>query len=275
MQRNALGAVFAFLTLIPSVSRAQDLMPLAGSDGLYCKRQGTLGEVVKPDSAAQMQPVNLALERKSLLRILQTSKKQLAQAQAALALARKKKGKQRQNEIRQLSKKIEKLSQTLAEKSALSELLDRCELGTLLPPLTSCFPLGSACDDGNSCTSNDSCTATGCTGTPFSGESIKCGVGACERSMPSCLNGSSQICIPGTPISEVCNGYDDDCDGVIDEDLGQTSCGVGACATTVENCVRGHTRTCFPKPPIPGELCNGVDDNCNGVIDEGACPPPV
>jgi hypothetical protein len=33
-----------------------------------------------------------------------------------------------------------------------------------------------------------------------------------------CINGEQQQCVPGAPLSEICNGIDDDCDGSIDED---------------------------------------------------------
>jgi len=54
----------------------------------------------------------------------------------------------------------------------------------------------------------------------------------------------------------------------VDEGLGSTTCGVGACQTTVENCVGGVTQTCTPGTPST-EVCNGIDDNCNGIVDEG------
>src|SRR5206468_3006293 len=49
--------------------------------------------------------------------------------------------------------------------------------------------------------------------------------------------------------------------------LGSTSCGVGACARTVSNCAGGVAQTCTPGAPS-SETCNGIDDNCNGTIDE-------
>lgn len=41
-----------------------------------------------------------------------------------------------------------------------------------------------------------------------------CGRGECERSVQKCANGQTQICIPGSPTTEICgNKIDDDCDG--------------------------------------------------------------
>ena len=50
-----------------------------------------------------------------------------------------------------------------------------------------------------------------------------------------------------TPGVELCNGFDDDCDGVTDEDYASvpTTCGVGACSSTGTTCWRP---TCKASP---------------------------
>jgi hypothetical protein len=68
--------------------------------------------------------------------------------------------------------------------------------------------------------------------------------------------------------AEACNARDDDCDGVVDDNLGNTVCGVGACARTVNNCADGVPQTCTPGTPT-SEACNGLDDDCDGSADEG------
>jgi hypothetical protein len=50
---------------------------------------------------------------------------------------------------------------------------------------------------------------------------------------------------------------------------GTQTCGVGACTNTVNQCANGAPVTCSPLPPGT-ESCNDVDDNCNGVVDDGA-----
>src|SRR5262249_52236961 len=46
-----------------------------------------------------------------------------------------------------------------------------------------------------------------------------------------------------------------------------TTCGVGGCARTVNSCVAGVPQTCVPGTPSP-EVCDGIDNNCNGQTDE-------
>jgi len=69
------------------------------------------------------------------------------------------------------------------------------------------------------------------------------------------------------PGGEVCNGLDDDGDGVIDDGIPDLQCGVGACAATTAGCEGGVPSQCFPGTPT-AEVCNGLDDDCNGMIDD-------
>jgi len=70
------------------------------------------------------------------------------------------------------------------------------------------------------------------------------------------------------PTPEVCDGRDNNCNGVVDEGLGTTTCGMGACQRTVDNCVAGRTQSCVPGAGTQ-EICDGLDNNCNGTVDEG------
>lgn len=87
--------------------------------------------------------------------------------------------------------------------------------------------------------------------------------------------------------TEVCNGIDDNCDGVIDpenskdcnayyKDMDGDGYGIDAskCLCVSEGkfsaLERGDCDDSNNKV-FPGakEICNGIDDNCNGIIDEG------
>lgn len=73
--------------------------------------------------------------------------------------------------------------------------------------------------------------------------------------------------------TEVCDGNDQNCDGRIDEAFPEqgTACptGVpGVCATGVSICLAAGALACQQTVMPSTELCNGLDDNCNDVIDE-------
>ena len=88
---------------------------------------------------------------------------------------------------------------------------------------------------------------------------------------------------PDTP--ESCNGLDDDCDGQIDEGFtvyqwyyDDDEDGFGDPSTVIESCevisgMIADNTDCDDNDagynPDTPELCNGLDDNCDGQIDEG------
>jgi hypothetical protein len=85
-------------------------------------------------------------------------------------------------------------------------------------------------------------------------------------------NGCEYRCTPAVPSTEICNLVDEDCDGNIDEGNpgGGGSCGVdtGECARGTLTCVAG-TVTCTGGASPTTELCNGLDDDCDGNVDQG------
>ncbi|MCA9539281.1 MAG: hypothetical protein KC620_10370 [Myxococcales bacterium] len=108
---------------------------------------------------------------------------------------------------------------------------------------------------------------------PNLGAPCSVGVGACRRT-------GETVCTPdeadtecsvraGNPSDEVCNGRDDDCDGQADEGLNGAPCMTGqpgACGMGTQRCLNDRI-ICDGPAPMP-EQCNGIDDDCNGTVDD-------
>ncbi len=116
------------------------------------------------------------------------------------------------------------------------------------------------------------------------GDTQACGrdAGACVAGVRRCVAGVYGACEGEVaPVPEQCNGVDDDCDEVTDESFGlgdMCQVGLGACVSEgVWACAPPGAvgRVCTAEP-VQGraELCNRVDDDCDGETDEGL-PPTV
>ena len=113
---------------------------------------------------------------------------------------------------------------------------------------------------------------------PGVGDVCSAGVGGCQRNgvwvcdlVEQALACNAQA---GQPGVETCDGIDNDCDTLTDEGLG-----LGAVCTVGQGaCQRQGAMVCGPGGAVQcsavagnatPETCDGVDNNCNGSIDEG------
>ncbi len=99
--------------------------------------------------------------------------------------------------------------------------------------------------------------------------------GICAAGVLECINGQLICEAQSLPLTELCNGLDDDCNGEVDNGNpgggGQCDSGQpGICSPGTENCVDGAV-VCVANLQPGGESCNGLDDDCDGTADDG-CP---
>jgi hypothetical protein len=148
---------------------------------------------------------------------------------------------------------------------------------------------GSDCDDTNpainvrgseACNGvDDDCDGMVDDNLPMGGP-CEVGLGACQRTgtlVGACdSSGGGQMCdaTAGTPAEETCNMIDDDCDGRVDDDVpGAPPCtvGLGACERSGSQvCTGGSFSGCSVSAGASApEACNSVDDDCDGVVDNG------
>lgn len=129
------------------------------------------------------------------------------------------------------------------------------------------------CNDGSLCTSDDACAGGVCAGIRIDGDGDTYGPGAdCGG---DCDDTRAAVHPGGT---EFCNGLDDDCAGTTDDGTGMF-CALGSsrgCVTTGPGGSCGGTETCTDACAWSGvcelaatDSCNGSDDDCDGLTDEG------
>ncbi len=117
---------------------------------------------------------------------------------------------------------------------------------------------------------------------PVCGDGVVQAGEECDLASRSCVTGCGsgglQPCLPTCQWAgcmnppESCNGVDDDCDGVVDNGF---ACAAGTTVPCTNNCGAPSMGMCSAScaPPGPGscvnptEICNGLDDDCDGTID--------
>ena len=109
----------------------------------------------------------------------------------------------------------------------------------------------------------------------WAGQACGSDIGACKAGREICYEGQ-KICDgreEGTP--EQCNGVDDDCDGLVDNIDGLELCYTaspetlahGECRAGIMECVSGELTCMYERVPTT-EICDGLDNDCDGMIDE-------
>ena len=124
-------------------------------------------------------------------------------------------------------------------------------------------------DCGIACAAGDVCDGGNCQFTCAEG----------TKDIDGLPGNRCEYACPRWPVAEeTCNGIDDDCDGVIDDHLGDTGAACsdgcpngecqGACTEGEIQCV-GGALVCRGGTLPSFETCNGIDDDCDGTVDNG------
>ncbi len=148
-----------------------------------------------------------------------------------------------------------------------------------------CFNPGDQCDNtDNNCVSGVDEGQLKC-GNPLACPTTE----VCDGVDNDCdgLVNEGGVCGTCVVSAEVCDGCDNDCDGIIDDGIAPIACGL----PTPANCAGTKACTLSGTPVAPGgcmspggfgpcnnnpqtEVCDSVDNDCDGIVDDGIAPVP-
>jgi len=167
-----------------------------------------------------------------------------------------------------------------------------CEAGALVcfggvePSDELCDGVDNDCDEAIDETPDGTPLRRACYGADPATE----GVGLCRGGEETCADGAWPGACDGqiVPVEESCDGQDNDCDTLVDEDdegepLARAcydddpaTLEVGLCRGGVETCLGGAWPGSCEGQVLPTEeVCDGDDNDCDGFTDEDALGPPL
>ena len=140
-------------------------------------------------------------------------------------------------------------------------------------------PDATACNDGLSCNGTETCDVNlGCKkGVALAfDDGVACTVDTCDepgvaKHTPDLSKCTGPSCITYTKCDLV-----QGCLGTITGCLIDGQCfadGAANPANACNKCIPGTSQTVWTTVSGQAELCNGIDDNCNGTVDEGLSQP--
>ncbi|MFH0870333.1 MAG: MopE-related protein [archaeon] len=131
----------------------------------------------------------------------------------------------------------------------------------------------SNCDGTPETCSSTPCAACGCVSgskaSCYTGATGTLNIGLCHNGTKTCIAGVWDSCVGQvTPVTDICDNLDNDCDGTKDEGLfNSTGClQLGLCSGSNKTCTAGGWGACSKLPQA--EVCDNLDNDCDSVKDE-------